>query len=143
QTVKNIAATDPATGATMSCPATTLAVGASMTCTASHTVTQTEMDSLGACPGGLANTVTVISTAPTVTDTLCIPIKHPKLKLVKSSADGANITGAGQKTNYTYTLTNTGDTTLSSIVVSDNNTDAAPVCLATSLAPGGSTTCAA
>jgi hypothetical protein len=65
-----VAVSDNNTDAAPSCPASSLAVGASMTCTASHTVTQTELDS-----GSVSNTSTVVSNeAPDATASLTIPV---------------------------------------------------------------------
>jgi hypothetical protein len=65
-----VSLSDDNTDAAPSCPASSLAVGASMTCTASHTVTQTEVDS-----GSVSNTSTAVSNeAPDATASLTIPV---------------------------------------------------------------------
>ena len=71
-----------------------------------------------------------------------IEIADPVLTLVKSSTT-TEVTTPGQVVPYSYLVTNTGNVTISDLTVSDDNVDADPVCLATTLAPGGSTTCSA
>ena len=46
------------------------------------------------------------------------------------------MTTPGQVVPYSYLLTNTGNVTISALSVSDDNVDADPVCVATTLAPG-------
>ena len=89
----------------------------------SRTVTQAEMDA----GGNLSNTVTVDSaeTAP-ATSTLNIPIvQSPSINVVKSSSTGS-VTAAGQVVPYTFTVTNTGNVTLTGITISDPKCAAAP-----------------
>ena len=95
-----------------------------------HTVTQAEVDA----GGNLSNTVTADSaeSAPD-TDTLNIPIaQSPAIDVVKSSTT-TSVTAAGQVVPYTFTVTNTGNITLTGITVSDPKCDAAPI------APDGDT----
>ncbi len=90
----------------------------------SHTVTQAEVDA----GGNLSNTVTVdsIESAP-ATSTLNIPITQtPSIHVVKSSTT-ATVTAAGQVVPYTFTVTNTGNVTLTGITISDPKCAAAPV----------------
>src|SRR4051794_1228198 len=114
-TVTNISASDNKTPS-VNCPSTSLAVGASMTCTATHTATQGELDA----GGNVTNIVTVTSSAPTVTDTLSIPVQQsPKLAVKKSPTPPA-IKPAGQVVPYSYLVTNTGNVTVTNISASDN-----------------------
>ncbi len=108
----------------LTCPATSLAVGTNMTCTAQHTVTQAEIDA----DGNLSNTVTANSTksAP-ATGTYSIPIsQNPAIHVVKSSTT-TSISNAGQLVPYVFTITNTGNMTLSGITVADPNCGAPPL----------------
>jgi hypothetical protein len=69
-------------------------------------------------------------------------IDFPAMTLAKSST--TQFVGAiGQVVPYSYLVTNTGTTALTGITLSDNNTDAAPVCPSTTLALNGSMTCTA
>ncbi|MCB0561860.1 MAG: DUF11 domain-containing protein, partial [Phaeodactylibacter sp.] len=78
-------------------------------------------------------------------DAFTTPVFSPNIKLVKSVASVTSAGGAGlvdDVINYSFTLTNTGNVTLTGIAVSDPL--AGPVtCMAMSLAPGASTTCTA
>ncbi len=125
----------------MSCPATTLAVGGSMTCHATHTFTQAELDA----GGTLDNTVTADSneTLP-VTDSLSIPItRNAGISLVKTSTFDAGADGyanVGELISYEFVVTNTGNTTLTGITVSDPKVT--PIaCPADTLAVSASMTC--
>ena len=68
------------------------------------------------------------------------------LSLLKSAgavvdANGNGRTDAGDTIAYTFTVTNTGTTTLTGVSVSDPRLDGAVVCEETELAPGRSTVC--
>ena len=92
--------------------------------TCNHTVTQAEVDA----GGNLNNTVTVNSTeSGPDTDTHNIPIAQtPGINVVKNSTT-ASITTVGQSVPYTFTITNTGNVTLTGVTVTDAMCDAAPV----------------
>lgn len=127
-TLNGIALSDNNDNDDLVCPSISLAPGTSMTCTATHTVTQGEIDANGspvADSGNLSNTVTATSNAPTVQDTLDIPIvQAPSLDVVKAGIwndDGAtpNIAEVGETISYVITTTNTGNTTLTGVAVTD------------------------
>jgi uncharacterized repeat protein (TIGR01451 family)/LPXTG-motif cell wall-anchored protein len=131
-TLTGISLSDDNDNNDMSCPAATLDPGAYMTCTATHTFTQAELDANGSpTPGSgvLYNLVTASSNeAPDATDDLSIPISvGPSLTVVKSSTT-SEVTAAGQIVPYSYLLTNAGNVTLTGVTLSDDNTDADPVC---------------
>ena len=70
---------------------------------------------------------------------------NPSIELIKSIASVTSAGGDGavdDVINYTFTVTNTGDVTLTGIAVTDADVDNLS-CGATSLAPGASTTCTA
>ncbi|MGD8377138.1 MAG: hypothetical protein PVF68_13465, partial [Acidobacteriota bacterium] len=97
--------------------------------------------------GNLSNTVNATATEGTLTLTgtltVDIPIvQSPELDILKASTT-TEVTAAGQVVPYSYTLMNNGNVTLTGIDLTDDNTDAAPVCTATTLAPGGATGCTA
>jgi uncharacterized repeat protein (TIGR01451 family) len=133
----------------VTCPATTLAVGESMTCTAQHTVTLAEMDA----GGKLINIVTADSeeTDPIVDDWEIPITQTPVIDIIKTGAlddGGDGVANEGDVINYVFTVTNTGNVTLSNIVVSDPLAGMSPIVCTISgdatiatLVPGGSETC--
>ncbi len=95
--------------------------------TGNHTVTQAEIDTNGGGDGDLDNTVTADSneTGPD-TDDHAIPItRTPEIHVVKTSTTD-HIDHAGQVVPYTFTVTNTGNITLTTITVTDPNVTPAP-----------------
>ena len=140
-TLNAVAVADPkATG--ISCPSTALAPGAATTCTGTHTVTQADLDA-----GTIVNTATVTATPPTgppltpvSSNTVTVPAtQSPNLSIAKTTTT-ANFSAAGQTIAYSFTVTNTGNLTLTAITVTDPKTSGV-TCTATSLAPGASATC--
>jgi uncharacterized repeat protein (TIGR01451 family) len=95
-----------------------LDVGETWEYTASHTVTQTEIDS-GA---DLVNVATADSdeTAPKTDDETVDVVQNPNFSIVKE-ADVSEVDGAGDVINYTYTVTNTGNQTLTNVSLIDDN----------------------
>ncbi|KAF1712853.1 hypothetical protein CSC73_00760 [Pseudoxanthomonas sacheonensis] len=128
--------------AAATCPSTTLAVGANMTCTGTHTITQAEVNA-----GAVNNSATVTGTPPSgppVTSppsTTTTPITTaPALTLVKTAGTLSGNT-AGSTLGYTFVVNNTGNVTLSGIVINDAQLDAPAVCDVTTLLPGAIATC--
>ncbi len=128
-----------------SCPVTaTLAPGASITCTATYTVTQADLDA-----GSVTNTATGsgffgATTVTSNTDSVTITATQtPALTIDKTITGGDPYDSTGDTITYQYVVTNTGNVTISSVSVSDDNVDAAPACDDTSLAPGEVATCTA
>ena len=101
----------------ITCGSSTLAPGASEDCTATYTTTQADVDA-----GSINNTGTVVGTpptGPTVTDSspLSIPATEtPSIGLVKT-ASISTYAAPGTHVTYTYDVTNTGNTTLTSVTV--------------------------
>src|SRR4029077_9568141 len=96
--------------ATVTCPAVPLgglAPGAFITCTASYTITQADIDN-----GSVKNTATAHSngTDSNTDDETVNADKKPKLTLEKSASPGT-YDHVGQVINYSYKVTNTGNTT--------------------------------
>ncbi len=129
----------------ITCPATTLAPGASTTCTATYTTTQADLDR-----GGIANTGTATAappTGPAVTaeSSLDIPAtQHPAISLAKT-ANPTTFSAPGTVITYSYTVSNTGNVTLTSVGVTDPMSGLSTMNCpnVTSLAPGDSVTCTA
>lgn len=126
-------------GGAVTCPSGPLAPGASLTCTAAYTVTQADLDA-----GTVQNTATAqFGAAPSTTDSVTVPVQsRPGVLVVK---EAASITQAafvpGAEAVYTYTVTNTGNTTLPGPIVVTDNLIPDVVCPAGALAPGDSRQC--
>ncbi len=140
-TLDPVTVTDPKVG-TVTCPPGALAPGASKTCTATYTLTQADVDA-----GVVNNTATATGTPPTgqpVTagDTTATPlVRTPRVALEKN-ADTTGPVQAGDQITYTFTVTNTGNVTLTNLTVVDPMVGTV-TCAATTLAPGEQTTCTA
>ncbi|WP_433789393.1 DUF7507 domain-containing protein [Actinoplanes sp. CA-252034] len=150
QTITGITVGDPLAG-TASCPATSLAPGASMTCTSasSYTVTSADVDA----NGPVDTTVTVAGRRPgdSAAGTLLTPLaSFPVIAAAPQLSIGAEsiVTPGGHRdqlvrhdlVDYTFTVRNTGNVTMTGIVVTGDRTGVAN-CLAGTLAAGATTTC--
>ena len=131
---------------TVTCPQPTIAPGAQTTCTGAYTATQADLDN-----GLIANTATASAQAPDGTTIISPPsgatvsvTQTPALVLTKTPSR-TTVTAPDQTITYTFTVQNAGNVTVASIAIADPMfTDAAaPTCLASSLAPGATTTCTA
>ncbi|WP_328912374.1 MULTISPECIES: DUF7507 domain-containing protein [unclassified Streptomyces] len=128
----------------VTCQATTLAPGATTNCTGTYTVTQADAERGTvvniAAAQGQSGTTQVVSEPDSVT---LQTRGEPGLQLTKT-VDNSRTYAVGDQVAYTYTLTNTGDTTLTGVGVTDNRVTGV-TCAATTLAPAGqpgdSTTC--
>ncbi|MGA0570651.1 DUF7507 domain-containing protein [Variovorax sp. VNK109] len=152
-TLSNLAVTDVFNGGaptTLTCPSTTLttsAPGNTVTCnTYTHTVTQAEVDA-GA---PLVNVATATARDPAntvVTDddtrTLNVLAGAPSFTLDKRAVSGFPYANVGDVVNYEYEVRNTGNVTLSNLVVADDRIPAGAACPVTTLAPAVSTICTA
>jgi uncharacterized repeat protein (TIGR01451 family) len=145
-TLTNVTVSDPLPGLGVISPApvASLAPGASAVFTAAYTVTQADMDQ---ADGTIDNTATATGTPPgggTVSDddTLAVPVAQgPAIQIVKTYEDvnGGTVL-LGDALTYTFTVTNTGNVTLTNVTVSDPLPGLgviSPVPVA-SLAPGAS-----
>ncbi|WP_203994376.1 beta strand repeat-containing protein, partial [Sphaerisporangium rufum] len=152
RTMNGIAVTETAfsgTGAppVATCPVSTLAPGATTTCTATYVVTQADINAgtvadtavaSGTPPGG-----TLVNSNPSSATVTATPL--PSLALLKT-ASPATVPSAGRTVTYSFQVTNTGNTTLTSLSVADTvftGTGTPPVitCPVTTLQPGQVTTC--
>ena len=137
--------TDAKVGA-VTCPLTTLAPGASTTCTKTYVITQADVNA-GVVNNSATATATPPSglTAPTATDTTSSTLtRTPAITLDKQFSGLTDLDGNGQDTgdrlNYTFLVTNTGNVTLTAVGVTDAKVTTL-TCPSTTLAPGAATTC--
>jgi uncharacterized repeat protein (TIGR01451 family) len=141
-TLTAIAITDAKLDAAAVCAATTLAPDASTTCTGTHTITQAEVNagraSNSAMVSGTPPSGPAITGGPSTTDTALT--RTPALTIDKVAGTPSG-NAAGATINYTFKVVNTGNVTVTGIVVNDGKLDAAAVCPVTTLAPGIDTTC--
>src|SRR5215218_2768570 len=120
-----------------------LAPGATLTCAATHTVTQADIDA-----GHYLNTACVddgAGGAAGVCDDVDVPAeKNPALSIVKTSPT-QSYDSVGDVITYQVVATNTGNTTLASVTITDANAVLGTCTPAngSSLAPGATLTCAA
>ena len=128
--------------ASVSCPDPSLAPGASETCTGSYTVTQANVDH-----GSVTNTASASATDPSnnavTSGSSSVTVEASGATSALAITKSTTSTGygaAGDTIDYSYLVTNTGTTTLSSVGVSDNNI-ASVSCPDPSLAPGAAETC--
>jgi uncharacterized repeat protein (TIGR01451 family) len=136
------------------CPAgaSSLAPGASVTCTATYTATQADVDA-----GVITNVASATGTPPTGDPLESDPSEAttpsapatPSLSIVKS-ANPNSIIAAGQTITYSFLVTNTGNVTMTDIMVNEGDFSgtgelSAITCPggAASLAPGATVTCTA
>ncbi len=152
-TIASLNLTDPSdSAAPVACSVGAgLAPGASITCsgTTSHTITQADVDAgtrndtasvTGTDSGGHA-TAAATSTA-TVTATAAPAVTLVKTATVAPVADQANVK-VGDVVTYSFKVTNSGNTTIASLNLTDPSDSAAPVTcsVGAGLAPGASITC--
>jgi uncharacterized repeat protein (TIGR01451 family) len=144
-TLTSVGVADPLPGlGAVSCPLSTLDPGDLTTCTATYVVTLADMDS-----GAINNTATASGTPPTgapVTDTDAETVtaaNAPAIQIVKA-ASVATVAAVGDTVNYSFEVTNTGNVSLTGVVVTDPLPGlSAPTCPVTTLAVGVATVCTA
>ncbi len=132
----------------ITCGATTLVRQASTTCTGNYTVTAADLANGSVSDSAVANGTPPTGPAITSTpSTLSIPVAA--LSVVKS-ADPTVVSVAGSTVTYSFSVTNTGATTLDNIAVNDTQSPpslasslSAISCPVTTLAAGANTTCTA
>ncbi|GAA3017080.1 hypothetical protein GCM10010519_53720 [Streptomyces lactacystinicus] len=125
----------------VTCDRTTLNAGASTPCHGTYTVTEADLQL-----GHVTNTAQAEATGPQG-QTVVSPIAQVTLQVVgvarldlRKQADSAGPFHVGDTVPYTYTVTNTGNTTLNNLTVSDDHVQAV-TCDRTGLDAGESTTC--
>ena len=129
--------------ASVSCPSigAGLVPGASVTCSATYTTTQADVDS-----GGITNTASAKSgptTSPTVSLTITAT-QSPKLSLVKATS-ATTYAAVGDVIPYTFTVTNSGNTTLTQAISVTDSKISSISCpsIGAGLAPAASIVCSA
>ncbi len=122
----------------------TLAPNESLTCTFTMAVTQDQIDD-----GSILNTATSsgqLGDGPVVTDegsaVVDIP-PAPDVEVAKAVLDAPPLLIVGDVLDYTFTVTNVGNVTLTGITLTDSLPGVTPECPAVALAPGESLTCTA
>jgi uncharacterized repeat protein (TIGR01451 family) len=131
----------------VTCPQPSLAPGASEDCTATYVTTQADVDA-----GAVTNTATAHGLPPGATtpvvsapSTATVPaVQSPGIKVVKS-ASPSTFSAAGQRINYRFAVTNTGNVTLAGVGVTDTGLPglSAVTCPRSVLAPRAGETCTA
>ena len=148
-TLTDIAVTDPVLAAIPGSPVAALAPGESQVLTAVYELTQTDIDR-----GEVENTATTQGEAPDGTivedisgtdmtnddPTLTPLVSQPAIALVKAAdASGVSVPVAiGDEITFAFTVTNTGNVTLTDIAVADPMLGAIPGSPVAALAPGES-----
>jgi gliding motility-associated-like protein/uncharacterized repeat protein (TIGR01451 family) len=135
-TLTGVTVTDPLTGMNVTIPS--LAPGATQAFTETYAITQADLDA-----GQVVNTATASGTAPdgsTVEDSdsaTVTAVQSPAIAVTKT-ADPATYDSEGQAITYTLVVTNTGNVTLTDVLVTDPLTGMSVTI--PSLAPGVSET---
>jgi uncharacterized repeat protein (TIGR01451 family) len=98
-----------------------LSAGETWQYTANHTVTQDDIDSNGGGDGLIDNRATAdsVETDPVSASASVTIDRHPSMQLTKTP-DVSTVDAAGDVINYTITLANTGNTTLTNPAVEDS-----------------------
>jgi uncharacterized repeat protein (TIGR01451 family) len=149
-TLNSVTVTDQLSGS-VTCPTAPLAPGATMTCTGDNPHTVTEADLLA---GSITNTGTADATPPAgvpavtpATDTATTPVAGPAagaLSIVTNAVpgdeNGDGVVDPGETISYTFTVTNTGNVTVTDLSVVDGLSGSV-TCPTAPLAPGATATC--
>lgn len=135
-----------ATAGATSSPGVSLAVGAVIECTASHTVTAVDLTAGSitnvASASGTGGSTPVSASSANVTTVAALKIEKSRTSV--TNAQSGTYPTAGDVITYSIVVTNTGEVTLTNLVIAD--ADASVTCNASqllSLAPGSAVTCSA
>jgi uncharacterized repeat protein (TIGR01451 family) len=127
--------------ASVTCPVTTLAPGASTTCTGSYAIAQADLDAGSVTNNASATGTPATGTLTPTTDSATVTATAtPTLTLDKTAVTGNPYDTLGDVVSYEYVVTNTGNVTISALIVTDDKI-ATVTCPVTTLAPQASTTC--
>ncbi len=132
------------------CPVNSIAVNNFIDCTGSYTVQQTDLDNNGIDENGAIDgdgdidslvTVNTHQFGPQIASATVGVVQNPALTAVKSSSNNS-YSQTGDVLNYSIVVTNSGNLTLTNLIVDDPLTpdESCPVNM---LSPGSSTTCTA
>jgi len=133
-TLTNIEVSDPDADSITGSPIASLAPGASADVTATHTITQDDLDA-----GSFTNTATATaSDGTTSNDSETVDASQNAALTVTKVATESSYDEVGDVIDYTITVENTGNVTLTNIVVSDPDADSITGSPIASLAPGAS-----
>ncbi|MCF1753396.1 DUF7507 domain-containing protein, partial [Mariniradius sediminis] len=111
-TLPNVVVVDPLTGLNQTIAS--LAPTASQSFNTSYTIVQSDLDN-----GSVANTASASSGSVSVSDQVTVnAVQSPALSIQKTVAEGS-FDAVGDVLNYTIVVTNTGNVTLSNVVVVD------------------------
>lgn len=150
----SVTSRSPAVDVPVTCPAvpaTGLAPGATLTCASSYIVIQEDIDN-----GLVTNSATASVTqringgaSPTVSSSApdgetVSALQTPAFTIAKAIASGSatSYTNVGNEVTFEYTVTNTGNRTLTSpITVSDDQIAGTTACGPVPVAPGGTASC--
>ena len=121
QTLTRVVVTDPRIPG-LSCTRTNIAPFGVANCTGTYVVTQADLDA-----GSIVNTATAVGTAPdgsTInrSDGIAIPINPAsatKSMTLDKQSSAATFTAVGNQITYTFEVRNTGNLTLTNVVVND------------------------
>ena len=139
-TLTGITLTDDNVDSQPTCVSTSLAPGAETSCTAVYTVKQSDIDA----GGNITNNVLANSNEGAQdNDQLDIPVNTNAVKTVDKTSTTTSVNVAGQIITYNYLIKNTGNITLTGIILTDDNVDTQPTCVTTILVPGAETNCTA
>lgn len=139
----------------ITCDELTLLPGEVSNCSATYVISQVDFDNaLGQDNGifNIANTTGVDPRGETYTSMNDVAQDSipdvPLVEIIKTAGDIADINGDGilwvdDEVIYTFVITNTGNSRLENLVVTDNNITNPIVCSGTALDPGESFTCTA
>lgn len=142
--LQNLALSDPLLGGAISCPRTTLAVGEAISCSATaYTLTQADVDATS-----VSNTATVTAESPTgtaVTDssTAISEVDPDDSIALEKTATAPDAIEVGATVTFNYTITNTGQATLTDATINDPLLDNPLVCGSGTLPVGDQVSCQA
>jgi uncharacterized repeat protein (TIGR01451 family) len=130
----------------LSCSSAAIAPAASATCTASYNISQADLDAgfvTNSASGSATHGAGAVNTTVNATATVTTSSQNPALTIAKV-ANPTTFSAVGQTIVYTYTLTNSGNVTLTGpFSVSDDHAIYALSCSSAAIAPLASATCTA
>ncbi|MCL2784570.1 MAG: Ig-like domain-containing protein [Propionibacteriaceae bacterium] len=131
----------------ITCAATTVAAGATTNCTATYALTQADIDAGVVNLTARASATAAGASTPTQSNPASAAVAstgRPELTMTATSP--GTMTAPGESKTFTFNVTNSGNTTITGLNINrvnftGNSTPPTFTCVATTLAPGASTTC--